>query len=223
MTVLTIGRKLVPLAQVALVELFDPSANPAFRPEKEYKSRLVLLSRDIVLTEQTVDEFATEHIPRVREGGIHIISGGPMQPDAEQQTKEVPLADDVLRGAEAIAEDFCFAVRRQISVAAIVATCTTWRSLRGCRCSVWVRCFAHASRSCWTSSPHRKTASSRPISKRITPPQAASLSSLSAPRMTIFGASSGNSRCKAFSSSHGARSHTTHSSALVSSTGMAFG
>ncbi|WP_194467879.1 hypothetical protein [Bradyrhizobium sp. CCBAU 53340] len=50
MTVLTIGRKLVPLAQVAFVEGFDPTANPEFKPEKEFKARLILLNREIVLT-----------------------------------------------------------------------------------------------------------------------------------------------------------------------------
>ena len=49
MTVLTIGRKLVPLAQVAFVEVFDPAANPEFKPEKEFKARLILLNREIGL------------------------------------------------------------------------------------------------------------------------------------------------------------------------------
>jgi hypothetical protein len=61
MKVLTIGKRLVPLEQVACVEPFDPAANPEFKPEKEFKSRLVLLNRDIVLTEQSPQEFATEH------------------------------------------------------------------------------------------------------------------------------------------------------------------
>jgi hypothetical protein len=67
MTVLTIGRKLVPLAQVAFVELFDPTANPEFKPEKEYKARLILLNREIVLLEQTVEAFANEH-------GLHLFN-----------------------------------------------------------------------------------------------------------------------------------------------------
>ncbi|MCP3381219.1 hypothetical protein NLM31_12800 [Bradyrhizobium sp. CCGUVB4N] len=61
MKVVTIGKRLVPVEQVAFVEPFDPAANPEFKPEKEFKARLVLLNRDIVLTEQTVQEFATEH------------------------------------------------------------------------------------------------------------------------------------------------------------------
>lgn len=35
MKVLTIGKRLVPLEQVACVEPFDPAANPEFKPEKE--------------------------------------------------------------------------------------------------------------------------------------------------------------------------------------------
>ncbi|MCP3477629.1 hypothetical protein NLM33_46600 [Bradyrhizobium sp. CCGUVB1N3] len=65
MTVITIGKKLVPLAHVAFVEPFDPAANPEFKPEKAFKARLVLLNRDIVLTEQTPQEFASDH-------GLHL-------------------------------------------------------------------------------------------------------------------------------------------------------
>ena len=52
-------------------------------------------------------------------------------------------------------------------------------------------------------------------------PHAAILSSLSAPRITIFNASSGNGRCKAFASSHGARIQTSRSSSVVRITGIA--
>jgi hypothetical protein len=67
MKVLTIGKRLVPLEQVACVEPFDPTANPEFKPEKEFKSRLILLNRDIVLTEQSPVEVATEH-------GLHLFT-----------------------------------------------------------------------------------------------------------------------------------------------------
>jgi len=40
---------------------------------------------------------------------------------------------------------------------------------------------------------------------------AAARSSLSSPRITIFNASSGNGRCNAFASSHGARIHASRS------------
>ena len=52
---------------------------------------------------------------------------------------------------------------------------------------------------------------------------AATLSSLSAPRITILSASSGNGRCNAFASSHGARIQTSRSSSVSRITGIAFG
>jgi hypothetical protein len=52
---------------------------------------------------------------------------------------------------------------------------------------------------------------------------AATLSSLSAPRATILIASSGNGRCSALASSHGARIQTSRSSSVSRMTGMAFG
>jgi hypothetical protein len=61
MTVITIGKRLVPAEQVAFVEPFDPSSNPEFKPEKDFKGRVVLLNREILLTEQTPQDFATEH------------------------------------------------------------------------------------------------------------------------------------------------------------------
>jgi hypothetical protein len=60
MKILTIGKRLVPTDQIAFVEPFDPSSNPEFKPEKEYKGRIVLLNRDAVLTEHTPKAFATE-------------------------------------------------------------------------------------------------------------------------------------------------------------------
>jgi hypothetical protein len=56
--VITLGRKLVPVEQIALVEPFDPAANPQFRPERPFKARAVLLNRETVLTESTPQEFA---------------------------------------------------------------------------------------------------------------------------------------------------------------------
>ena len=65
MKVITIGKRLVTAAQIAFVEPFDPAANPEFKPEKDFKSRVVLLDRDVVLTEQPVGEFAEAH-------GLHL-------------------------------------------------------------------------------------------------------------------------------------------------------
>jgi hypothetical protein len=56
--VITVGKRLLPLEQIALVEPFDPKSNPEFKPEKEFKARVVLLNRDTVLTESPPQEFA---------------------------------------------------------------------------------------------------------------------------------------------------------------------
>jgi len=61
MTIITNGKRLIPSEQVAFVEPFDPSANTEFKPEKDFKGRIILLDREIVLTEQTPQEFANEH------------------------------------------------------------------------------------------------------------------------------------------------------------------
>jgi len=66
MNIITIGKRLLPAEQIAFVEPFDPSANPEFKPEKDFKARVVLVNREIVLTEQTVQEFASAH-------GLHLL------------------------------------------------------------------------------------------------------------------------------------------------------
>jgi hypothetical protein len=59
--VLTIGRKHVPIEHIVFVEPFDPAANPEFKSETEFKSRIVLLNRDTILAESTPREFAEAH------------------------------------------------------------------------------------------------------------------------------------------------------------------
>jgi hypothetical protein len=59
--VVTIGRRLVPIEHIALVEPFDPTSNPEFKPEKPFKARVIMLNRDTVLTEVTPQEFAEAH------------------------------------------------------------------------------------------------------------------------------------------------------------------
>jgi hypothetical protein len=61
MKVITIGKRHLSVAQVAFVEPFDQAANPEFKPEKDFKARVVLVNRDAVLTEQTPREFAEAH------------------------------------------------------------------------------------------------------------------------------------------------------------------
>jgi hypothetical protein len=73
MKVITIGKRLVPTQQIAFVEPFDPSSNPEFKPEKDYKARVILLNREMVLTEQTPQEFASAHdLHLLAEDGVAI-------------------------------------------------------------------------------------------------------------------------------------------------------
>jgi hypothetical protein len=67
MTILTIGKRLISLEQIAYVEPFDPAANPEFKPEKDFKARLVLLNRDVVLTENSPKEFSEAN-------GFHLLA-----------------------------------------------------------------------------------------------------------------------------------------------------
>jgi hypothetical protein len=63
--VVTIGKRLVPLEQIAVVEPFDPASNPEFKSDKPFKARLVLLNRDTMLAEITPKEFADAYGFRV--------------------------------------------------------------------------------------------------------------------------------------------------------------
>jgi hypothetical protein len=60
-SVITIGRELVPVEQIAYVEPFEPPANGQFKPDKPYTRRVVLLNRETVLTETAPQEFAEAH------------------------------------------------------------------------------------------------------------------------------------------------------------------
>jgi hypothetical protein len=59
--VVTIGRRHVPVEQIAYVEPFEISANSDFKPEKPFKTRVVLVDREFVLAEATPREFAEAH------------------------------------------------------------------------------------------------------------------------------------------------------------------
>jgi hypothetical protein len=56
--VITIERELVPVEKIAFVEPFEPLPDAPFKPEKPYKSRVVLLNREFVLTETPPAAFA---------------------------------------------------------------------------------------------------------------------------------------------------------------------
>jgi hypothetical protein len=52
---------IIPTEQIAFVGPFDPASNPEFKPEKEFKGRVVLLNRDTVLIETSPLEFSEAH------------------------------------------------------------------------------------------------------------------------------------------------------------------
>jgi hypothetical protein len=59
--IITVGKRLIPLEQIAFVEPFDPARSTEFRTEKSFKSRVVLLNRDTALAECDPLEFATTY------------------------------------------------------------------------------------------------------------------------------------------------------------------
>ena len=61
MTTITIGKSLVPAEHIALVEHFDLAANPRLQTERPFQSRVVLVSRDSILTEEPWQAFAEAH------------------------------------------------------------------------------------------------------------------------------------------------------------------
>ena len=44
--IVTLGRRLIPIEQIALVEAFNPAANSQFKTGKAFKARVVLINRD---------------------------------------------------------------------------------------------------------------------------------------------------------------------------------
>ncbi len=58
---ITIGRRLIPLDHIALVEPFDVAANPNLHTERDFRGRVVLIDRESVLTEETPAIFAEVH------------------------------------------------------------------------------------------------------------------------------------------------------------------
>jgi hypothetical protein len=57
----TVGKRLIPVDHIALVEPFDPSAHPGMKSDKAFKARVVLVDRQSVLTEEESAGFAEAH------------------------------------------------------------------------------------------------------------------------------------------------------------------
>lgn len=58
---ITIGRRVLPVEQIALVEPFDQAANQRMQSDKSFKSRVVLVDRESVLAEIDPLTFAEQN------------------------------------------------------------------------------------------------------------------------------------------------------------------
>jgi hypothetical protein len=76
MTTLTIGKRLVPLEHIVLVEPFDPSTQTRMQSDKPFQTRIVLLDRENILAEEALATFVDKHgFRRLSEDGIAINPG----------------------------------------------------------------------------------------------------------------------------------------------------
>jgi hypothetical protein len=57
--ILKLNRYIIPVEQIVGVEPYDPAANPEFRTERTYRSRVILLNRESHLAEDTVESLTT--------------------------------------------------------------------------------------------------------------------------------------------------------------------
>lgn len=57
----TVGKRLIPLEQIALIEPFDPATQLPLPSERSFKARVVLIDRDSVLTEEALSTFPEKH------------------------------------------------------------------------------------------------------------------------------------------------------------------
>jgi hypothetical protein len=56
-----IGKRLLPLEHIALVEPFDRAAHPRMQTEKAFQARVVLIDRESVLTEEAPEAYVRTH------------------------------------------------------------------------------------------------------------------------------------------------------------------
>ena len=59
--VITIGRRLIAIDQIAFIEPFDPSSASGIETSRKFEARVNLLNRDSCLTEETVGAFSAQH------------------------------------------------------------------------------------------------------------------------------------------------------------------
>jgi hypothetical protein len=64
-TTLTIGRRFVPLEHIALLEPYTPNEHGRMQSERPFKTRVVLIDRDSVLSEEPLAALAERHAFRM--------------------------------------------------------------------------------------------------------------------------------------------------------------
>jgi hypothetical protein len=70
MSTITIGRSLVPVEHIAFVEHFDLAANPRLQTERQFQTRVVLLNRDSILTEDAMASLCRSPRSSPAAGGL---------------------------------------------------------------------------------------------------------------------------------------------------------
>src|SRR5262245_20014588 len=70
-TTVTIGKRLIPLEHIALLEPFDPATQPKMQSDRPFQTRVVLINRESVLTEEALDAFAERYgFQKVSDDGV---------------------------------------------------------------------------------------------------------------------------------------------------------
>jgi hypothetical protein len=57
-TFVTVGKRLIPREHIALVEPYDPAANPRLQTSRDFLARVMLINRDSILIEESPEAFA---------------------------------------------------------------------------------------------------------------------------------------------------------------------
>ena len=60
-TTLTSGKRLLPLEHIALFEPYEPAEHTRIQSQRPFKTRIVLIDRDSVLSEELLSELAERH------------------------------------------------------------------------------------------------------------------------------------------------------------------
>ena len=60
-TTVTVGKRLIPIEHIALIEPFDAAAQSKLQTDRPFQARIVLIDRESVLTEEALAAFAEKH------------------------------------------------------------------------------------------------------------------------------------------------------------------